>query len=183
MPFRNESLECKRVAAVHPWPDASAPDSGRDTRRIGPVWRGTSFAVLSSSSSWIVGRCSHPEGTGARRRKAPASDSKVSHPFSNPAALITAPLIGTVFHTRQFMPDASVMSLLGIPPPLSKVDSTPKAQPAQWKACGVVSHRLEPESARSVLLLHHCQTIVCLAITSSTACCAEGPAAMTEMRE
>ena len=66
---------------------------------------------------------------------------------------MTAPLTGTVFHTRQFMPDASVKSLLGMSPLLSKVDSTSEPPAAQSHPFGVVSHRFEPESARSVLLL------------------------------
>src|SRR3954462_424157 len=118
---------------------------------------------------------------GASRRRAPASDSKVNHPFSNPG-LITAPLTGTVFHARHVMSDASEKSLLGIKKMLSKVDSTSGAASAQWSPFGVVSHRAGPESARSVLLLHVCQPVASLAITR-TVCLKKEPAAMTEMRE
>src|SRR5436190_23116169 len=82
-------------------------------RRIGPVWRGTSLALRSNKTSRSSERFSQPGGTGANRRSAPASDSKVNQPLSNPG-FITAPVTGRDFHTCRLTPLGSEKFLLAM---------------------------------------------------------------------
>ena len=124
---------------------------GDEMRCIGPVCRGTPLALRRRMTRRSSGRCSHPSGIGASRRRAPELDSKVSHPFSNPG-VITAPLIGTVFHTRHDIPDASSKSRLAMPNFSAKKVPRWGCQ-AQSTSIGVVSVHERSVRARSVLFI------------------------------
>ena len=88
-----------------------------------------------------------------------------------------------MFHTRHFIPDASVKSLLGIPQLLSKVDSTPE------KTVGTIAAvrgrkpfpraGIGAECALASLPPNRCLS----GYYQQYGLLCEGPAAMTETRE